>query len=128
MAQLVYNNQLLTTYKLASPTVAFKTMTESLISTPFPLTNTYTFIMEFIWTGTPTGTLKIMGSIDGTNFNVPLATNALTGSAGTYPFDLSATPGLITNVGWIQAQYIFTSGTGTLTTVTAASKYNPLLS
>lgn len=123
MSQFVYVNQTLATFELASPTVASTAMTASLISTPFNINNSQTFAMQFIWTGTPTGTLEIMGSLDGINYNVALGSHAISGAAGTYTLDLSATAGLITTCGSVQGQYIFTSGSGTLTTVTGASKY-----
>lgn len=124
MSQTLYVQQNLPTFELATPTVASTAMTASLISTPYQINNSYIFAMQFIWTGTPTGTLKVMGSVDGVNFNIQLATDALSGAAGAYTFDLASTAGLKTTVGWVQGQYLFTSGTGVLTTVTAASKYD----
>lgn len=117
-------NAVLPTYELASPTVASTAMTASLVSSIFNIQNAPSFVMQFIWTGTPTGTLTIMGSVDGVNFNVSLGSYALSGSAGTYTLDLATTPGLATNVGWVQGGYTFSSGTGALTSVSAAKKYS----
>ena len=94
---LYYVNQVLPTYEASSPTVASTLMTASLISAVFPIQNSATFAMQFVWTGTPTGTLSVMGSVDGINFNVSLGTHALSGAAGTYSLDLAATAGLQTD-------------------------------
>ena len=123
MTALVYNNQTLPTFSNTSLTTPATSMAASLYSTPLDIRNSNTFAMQFIYTGTPTGNLYIMGSLDGIHYNIQLATSALSGSAGNFEFDLSATAGLITSCGWVQGQYIFTSGTGTLTTVTGVSKY-----
>jgi len=123
MTQLSYNPQTLATFSNTSLATPATSMAASLYSTPFNINQSYTFAMQFIWTGTPTGNLYVMGSLDGIHYNIQLATSALSGSAGNFEFDLSATAGLITTCGWVQGQYIFTSGTGTLTNVTAAAKY-----
>ncbi len=123
MAQISFNTQNLPTFLASSTTTASTAMTASLVSTPLMINNSNTFAMQFIWTGTPTGTLSVMGSLDGINYNVSLGTHAIAGAAGTYTLDLAATAGLITTCGWVRGQYAFTSGTGVLTTVTAAAKY-----
>lgn len=123
MANLVYNSQVLATFSNTALTTPATSMAASLYSTPFDIRNSQTFAAQFIWTGSPTGNLYVMGSLDGVHYNIQLATSALSGSAGNFEFDLSTTAGLITTCGWIQAQYIFTSGTGALTNVLAAAKY-----
>lgn len=123
MAQLVYNSQVLPTFSNTALTTPATTMAASLYSTTLKINNSNTFAMQFIWTGTPTGNLYVMGSLDGVHYNIQLATSALSGSAGNFEFDLSATAGLITTCGWVQGQYIFTSGTGALTNILGASKY-----
>ncbi len=68
--------------------------------------------MEFSWTGTPTGTLAIVGSDSGANFFAITPSPALTQPAG------SAT-GFLTGLNeyphkYIAFQYTNTSGTGVL--------------
>ncbi len=123
MSQILFNTQTLPTVLASSLTTASTSMTASLVSSSFMINNSNIFAMQFIWTGTPTGTLSVMGSLDGVNYNVSLATHAIAGAAGTYTFDLAATAGLVTTCGWVRGQYAFTSGSGTLTTVTGATKY-----
>lgn len=120
---IYFVNQALPTFLASAPTTASTAMTASLVSQVFSINNSNSFAMQFIWTGTPTGTLTVLGSIDGVTYNVSLGTHSISGAAGTYTLDLSATAGLTTNVGWVQGTYTFSSGTGTLTHVTAAKKY-----
>lgn len=113
----------LPTFIAATPTIASTTMTANLVSTAFQINNSTTFAMQFIWTGTPTGTLTVWGSLDGINYNISLGTHAISGAGGTYTLDLPSTAGIQTTAGWVQGTYTFTSGTGVLTTVTGAKKY-----
>jgi len=122
---LNYNNQVLTTYLASAPTTPSTAMTANLISAPLQIQHSETFIMQFVWTGTPAGNLKVMGSIDGVNYNITLATQAAGGAAGTYTYDTAATAGLKTSVGWVRGEYTFTSSTGVLSLVQAATKYQP---
>lgn len=122
MAYISYKTEPLATYSDTGLTTASTAMTANLYSQRKGINLFPTFAMQFVWTGTPTGTLLVMGSIDGTNFNIQLATHALTGAAGNYLYDMSSTAGLITTCGWVQGQYTFTSGSGTLTSVLAGTK------
>lgn len=100
----------LTTYKTASPATVFSTMTESLLSAPFAVTSANQFMAQAFWTGTPTGTITVVGSQDGTTFNIPIYSIATGGTAGSLSYDSFGT-----SVMWIQITYTFSSGTGTLT-------------
>ena len=69
--------------------------------------------LEVNWTGTPTGTLQVMGSNSGINayaltFTPPLGQPA--GSAGGYLIDLTQYP-----FKYIMLEYTNSSGSGTLT-------------
>lgn len=123
MTQISYIPQTLTTFSDTALTTPATSMAASLYSTPFNINQSPTVAMQFIWTGTPTGNLYVMGSLDGIHYNIQLATSALSGSAGNFEFDISATAGKVTTCGWVQGQYIFTSGSGTLTSVLAAAKF-----
>lgn len=102
--------QPLPTYKTASPTTAFSTMTESLISASFPITNTVLYLLQAIWTGTPVGTIAVVGSLDNINYNIPIYSIAAGGTGGSLAYDLYGTA-----VQWVRIAYTFSSGTGTLT-------------
>lgn len=66
---------------------------------------------QIVWTGTPTGTFQVQGSLDQVTWNTLSLTPApaATGSAGNYLVDLE---GL--SFPYIRTTYTFTSGTGTL--------------
>ena len=70
-----------------------------------------TVCLELQWTGTPTGTITIYGSVSGTNFYpLPsLSVNSPAGSADGTLVDLT-----YTGVMYVYVQYTRTSGTGTL--------------
>jgi len=67
-------------------------------------------VISLVWTGTPTGTFQVAGSVDGMNFD-PLIMNAASasGSAGSFIFDVTTT-----QLPFLQVQWIYTSGSGTL--------------
>lgn len=102
----------LPTYETSSPTTPSSTMTQSLFSAPFPVSTSTQYLAQAIWTGTPTGTIAIIGSQDGTTFNIPIYSIAAGGTAGSLAYDIFGT-----SVMWIQITYTFSSGTGTLTCV-----------
>lgn len=60
------------------------------------------------WSGTPTGTFKVQGSIDQTNWTDLVTNAAAVGAAGTWVADLA------TNLPYLRVTYTATSGTGTL--------------
>lgn len=67
--------------------------------------------VQLVWTGTPTGTFQIQGSLDQVTWNSLSLTPApaAAGAAGTYLIDLE---GL--SFPYIRTTYIASSGTGTL--------------
>jgi hypothetical protein len=67
--------------------------------------------VQFVWTGTPTGTVSLQESNDNINWSpIAGASQATGGSAGNVSID-------ITNIsaGYIQAVYTHVSGAGTVT-------------
>lgn len=101
--------QSLQTFETASPLIPSNSMTQSLFSASFPITTTSQFLAQAFWTGSPVGTIAVIGSSDGVNFNIPIYSIAAGGTAGSLSYDLYGT-----SVMWIQITYTFTSGTGTL--------------
>lgn len=68
--------------------------------------------LQISWTGTPTGTISILCSIDGKNFSSLTFNPTLTqpaGSSGSYLIDLNQIP-----FPYLQVQYVNASGSGTL--------------
>lgn len=71
---------------------------------------------QFVWTGTPTGTVKVMSSIDGINFDdIPGASQATGGAAGEKQFNVSGA----VNYPFIKLVYTRTAGIGSLTAHTS---------
>lgn len=78
--------------------------------------------IQVIWTGTPTGTFSVQGSLDyflgpdgkpgnvGTWDDMGISVTAPSGSAGKALVDIT-----ITGIPWVKIVYTNTSGTGTLT-------------
>jgi hypothetical protein len=68
--------------------------------------------IQVSWTGTPTGTISVLCSIDGINY-IPLtfspALSQPAGSAGSYLINLEEVP-----FPFLELQYINASGSGTL--------------
>lgn len=70
--------------------------------------------IQALWTGTPTGTLKVQASMDPTDaaawFDIPSSSVSLTGAAGTHIWTYA-------NVfyRYVRVAYVFSSGTGSLT-------------
>lgn len=108
--------QTLSTYETASPTTPSSSMTQNLISSSFSISGANQFLAQAFWSGTPTGTISVVGSQDNVNFNIPIYSISTGGSTGSLSYDLFGT-----SVMWIQIQYTFSSGTGTLT-CSASSK------
>jgi len=67
------------------------------------------YAVQLTYTGTPTGSLTINASNDGTNF-FTVATVTLTGSAGTNVQNFTQA-----HYKYVRISYTFTSGAGTLT-------------
>lgn len=86
--------------------------TSTLLSQIIPIGNGDNFGIEVAWTGTPTGTISILCSNSGINFDALTFNPALTqptGSAGTYLINLNQLP-----FQFLQFQYVNTSGNGVL--------------
>jgi len=99
----------LATYKTASPTVPSAAMTESLFSESFPILTTNQFLAQAFWSGSPVGTISIMGSQDNITFNATLYSIETGGVENDLTFDTFGT-----SVMWVRIDYTFTSGTGAL--------------
>ncbi len=110
MSALFPTVQTLTTYETSSPATPSSAMTQDLFSQSFAITTANQFLAQAIWTGSPTGTIAILGSLDNISFNIPIYSMATGGSAGSLAYDLFGT-----SVQWIQIAYTFSSGSGTLT-------------
>lgn len=87
-------------------------MSGNLESNPIEVSRCDTMAAQFIWTGTPTGTIKIQGSnIKDSNYDdIEGGALPLSGSAGDFVFNHS----LFVGFKWLKAVYTRTSGTGTL--------------
>jgi hypothetical protein len=107
------------TVETSSPTIPSQVMTQNLQSGVFDLSDSYIANFGIVWTGTPTGTFTVLGSLDGVSYHVSLGTQALTGAAGNYNLNLTATTSGIQSV---YITYTFTSGTGTWTVAEMCKK------
>lgn len=105
--------------------VSAVTMTTNITSDVFSMKRKKTAGIQAVWTGTPTGTLKLQYSSDkGTSEKGDGVTNwtdvtgssqATGGAAGSHIWDVQ------TGARWLRVVYTFSSSTGTLT-VTANAK------
>jgi hypothetical protein len=67
--------------------------------------------VAMIWTGTPTGTVKLQGSVDNINwFDLGTFSQALAGAAGSKLWEV-----VDVTVAYVRLSYASTSGTGSLT-------------
>ncbi len=99
------------------------TSTDVINSDPFWVGHAMGYAIQAVWTGTPTGTIKIQVSIDPQeptvgNSGEPTVTNwedlasssySITGSAGTYMWNVTSA-----YYRWVRVVYTNASGTGTL--------------
>jgi hypothetical protein len=86
-------------------------MSGSLVGTVLDVRNLFVYKAFFSWSGSPTGTVKIQGSLDNINwYDIASASQATGGTSGTYQFSPSS---FIADL-WIRPAFTFTSGTGTL--------------
>jgi hypothetical protein len=82
-------------------------------SASIDLSNIVAFSIQFTWTGTPTGTVSINASCDGTNWTlIPNSSAATGGAAGNFLVNYFEA-----GFRYIQAVYTNTSGTGTVIAV-----------
>lgn len=70
--------------------------------------------IQALWTGTPTGTLKVQASMDPSDssawFDIPSSSVSLAGAAGTHIWSYADV-----FYRYVRVVYVFSSGTGTLT-------------
>lgn len=89
------------------------TGTATLTSASIPIGNFDNSGIQLSWTGTPTGTISVLVSNDGSDWD-PLTFDPVliqpAGSAGKYGINLNQVP-----FPFVQLQYVNVSGTGTLT-------------
>lgn len=97
---------------LSGVTAGAMASTNTIYSNILDISNYDNSGLEISWTGTPTGTVSVLGSVSGTFF-FPLTFNPVlgqpAGSAGGYGVDLNFFP-------WkfIMLQYVNASGSGSL--------------
>lgn len=87
------------------------------INVPLSVDQVYMGAVHSIWSGTPTGTLKLQASCDNvdepsqvTNWeDISGASTAIAGASGSALWN-------VVNIGykWLRLSYVFSSGTGTL--------------
>lgn len=102
------------------------TGTTTIVSNPIPLDQIYGFAIQAIWTGSPTGAIKLQASCDSpgretaqsnggpdtvTNWtDVTNSSYSISGSAGNYMWNFNGS-----FYRYIRVSYTNSSGTGTLT-------------
>ena len=85
-------------------------MTGDITSSAIDLDNFNIFSVSFIYTGIPTGTVKIEFSNDGATWVMPTGgSKATAGAAGSFTIDYDKAPAK-----WLRLVYDFTSDTGVL--------------
>lgn len=87
-------------------------MSGNVESNPVEVSRCDTWAAQFVYSGTPTGTLKVVASNvkDGSYDDLPGGAKPLSGSAGTYTFNHA----LFAGYKWIKCVYESDSGSGTL--------------
>lgn len=98
------------------------TGTATLTSPTFDCRNLDNIGIQVKWTGTPTGTISVLASIDNVNFVALTFSPGLTqpaGAAGGYLINLNQLP-----FPYIQLQYVNASSTGTLNAFISAKDLN----
>lgn len=95
-------------------------MSSTITSVPVNVLNMDNAGFEITYTGTPTGTFQVLGSVSGINY-YPLTFNpalsAPSGAAGGFLINLNQFPYV-----YYQLQYISNSGSGTLNVYTTAKQ------
>lgn len=86
------------------------TMTADITTGSIDCLNLNTWSMQFVWTGTPVGTVSVQASDDGSTWTeVASSSQATSGAAGNHRVNASGFGGR-----YIRGKFAFTSGTGTL--------------
>lgn len=98
----------------------------NLVSSPVWLDQIYGIALQAVFTGSPTGTVKLQGSVDQGPSNAALTSNPALASSITWN-DISGSSQAVTGAGtvtwnfngvfykWVRVSYTASSGTGTLT-------------
>lgn len=103
---------------LNSTLVSAVSMGANITSSSLDLNEANTYCAQLIYTGTPTGTLKLQGSNDNSNWtDISGKSVALAGSAGS---SFLSDTGF--GYGFLRIVYTFTSGTGSLTATVNAKR------
>lgn len=86
-------------------------MAASISTGAIDMNRSWQWAVQFVWTGTPTGTVKVQASCNGIDFaDVTSASVATGGAAGNFLFNAAVPVGY----NYLQLVYTFASGTGTL--------------
>jgi hypothetical protein len=105
-------------------------MTANINSQPILLANYQGASLQAVWTGTPTGTLKLQccndipavtDTTDPSTWNwtdVANSSQSLTGSAGNFVWNV-----FDVYYRWLRVAYVFSSGTGTLQVAVCAKEF-----
>ena len=97
-------------YVCNSPIIVAGDMSGSLSSSAYDISEINNFAVQFVWTGTtPVGTVNVLISNDGSNFDLLGTAVAISGNAGNKVIPAS-------NAGYkyVKAVFTFTSGVGVL--------------
>jgi hypothetical protein len=100
------------------------TGTSTIASQSFDVSGFKSASFEFSWTGTPTGTITIIGSISNSSFfPFTFSPNLVqpAGSAGGFLVSLDELP-----YPYLKVQYVNSSGSGTLDVWFFSQEYNPI--
>jgi hypothetical protein len=89
-------------------------MTTNITSIPMPVTQGQIAAIQANWSGSPVGSLELLISNDNIIYSVYTGSSTAVSGAGNFLWNL-----LSCGFNWIQVQYTFTSGTGTLNVTTS---------
>lgn len=103
-------------FVINEPIINNGSMAGSLTSTVIDIAEILLYSVHAIWTGTPTGSISVQGSNDGTNF-VEVASQATGGAAGQYLLNIEKA-----GYKYVRVQFIRTGSTGSLTVYLAGKR------
>ena len=99
------------TWMLRSKVIKDQSMAASVSSDVVKISKLDGWAVQFVWTGSPTSTVKVQASVDGVTFaDVPGAAVSTGGSAGSFEFNV----GYRIGYNFLKLVSTFVSGTGTL--------------
>lgn len=96
--------------------------TTTYLSLPINIQNVDNVLLQFIWTGTVTGTFTVQQSPDGNLYDTLILSPVITqpaGGAGHWSVDINQSPAQ-----WLQVQYVNASGSGTVDVIVTAKDTN----